>query len=299
MPVDPPLEQPRYPDLAGKIAVVTGGSRGIGAATARALAANGAAVAVVGRDEDALAAVTDDIQARGGRALAARADCTIEAEISRAAHTITAQVGPVDILAAFAGGNGMPTPTAKETAAHWREVIESDLTATFLTTSQFMPGMIERHHGSIITMSSAAARQAAQSNAAYAAAKAGVIAFTRHLANEIAPHGIRVNCLAPSAIENDRMPNMDNRRTAPTARSLIPAPADRPARRRRRRHPVPRLQRLLLDHRHHTRHRRRQNHALSLNPRKRRTTGMKEGNGRVLHRRSSESRWPRPCVGVP
>lgn len=205
MPVDAPLEQPHYPDLVGKIAVVTGGSRGIGAATARALAANGAAVAVVGRDEEALAAVTDDIQAHGGQALAARADCTIEAEISRAAHTITGQVGPVDILAAFAGGNGMPIATANETAAHWREVIESDLTSTFLTTRQFMPAMIERRHGSIITMSSAAARQAAQSNAAYAAAKAGVIAFTRHLANEIAPHGVRVNCLAPSAIENDRI----------------------------------------------------------------------------------------------
>ena len=65
--------------------------------------------------------------------------------------------------------------------------------------------MLEQQHGSIITMSSAAARQAAQSNAAYAAAKAGVIAFSRHLANETAPHGIRVNCLAPSAVENDRM----------------------------------------------------------------------------------------------
>lgn len=84
-------------------------------------------------------------------------------------------------------------------------MIESDLTSTFLTTSAFIPAMIERHHGSIITMSSAAARQAAQSNAAYAAAKAGVIAFTRHLANEIAPHGVRVNCLAPSAVENDRI----------------------------------------------------------------------------------------------
>ena len=198
-------EQPRYPDLADKIAVVTGGSRGIGAATARALGANRAAVAVVGRDDEALAAVADDIRARGGRALAARADCTVEAEVSRAAETVMEQLGPVDILAAFAGGSGMPVPTAQETAAHWREVIESDLTSTFLTTSAFMPAMIERHHGSIITMSSAAARQAAQSNAAYAAAKAGVVAFTRHLANEIAPHGVRVNCLAPSAIENDRL----------------------------------------------------------------------------------------------
>jgi 3-oxoacyl-[acyl-carrier protein] reductase len=205
MPEGLAQQPPRYPDLAGKIAVVTGGSRGIGAATARALAANGTTVAVVGRDDDALAGATDDIQARGGRALAVRADCTIEADVVRAARTVTDQLGPPDILAAFAGGGGIPIPTANETPAHWREVIDSNLTATFLTISSFLAAMIERQHGSIVTMSSAAARQAAHSNAAYAAAKAGVIAFTRHLANEIAPHGVRVNCLAPSAIENDRM----------------------------------------------------------------------------------------------
>jgi 3-oxoacyl-[acyl-carrier protein] reductase len=194
-----------YPDLAGKVAVVTAGSRGIGAATARALAANGAAVAVVGRDDEALAAVTDDIQARRGRALAVHADCTVEAEVNRAAVTIAREFGPADILAAFAGGHGMPVPTAAETAAHWAEVIESDLTSTFLTTSAFFPAMIERQRGSIITMSSAAARQPAHSNAAYAAAKAGVIAFTRHVAGEMAADGIRVNCIAPSAVENERM----------------------------------------------------------------------------------------------
>jgi 3-oxoacyl-[acyl-carrier protein] reductase len=201
----PVPELPNYPDLAGKVAVVTGGSRGIGAATAQALAANGAAVAVIGRDEDALAAVSDDIQARGGQAMRVCADCTVEDDVKRAGHTITEKLGPVDILVAFAGGNGMPVPTSEETATHWREVIDSDLTSAFLTVSAFLPGMLERRRGSIITMSSAAARQASGSNAAYAAAKAGVIAFTRHVANETASHGIRVNCVAPSAIENDRI----------------------------------------------------------------------------------------------
>jgi 3-oxoacyl-[acyl-carrier protein] reductase len=195
----------RYPDLAGKVAVVTGGSRGIGAQTARALAAGGAAVAVVSRDLSALTAVSDEVQQHGGRGVAVAADCTSEEELRRLALTVTDRLGAVDVLAAFAGGRGLPVATAEETATHWREVIESDLTATFLTVSAFLPAMLARGTGSIVTMSSAAARQPARSNAAYAAAKAGVIAFTRHLANEVGRQGVRVNCLAPSAIENERM----------------------------------------------------------------------------------------------
>jgi 3-oxoacyl-[acyl-carrier protein] reductase len=198
-------EHPRYPDLAGKTAIVTGGSRGIGAATARAFAASGVAVALLARDEQALEAVAGEIEAGGGRALAIRADCTVEDDLAHAAELVRERFGPADILAAFAGGQGMPVPTIQETAAHWREVLESDLTSTFLTTTAFLEGMIERRHGSIVTMSSAAARQPARSNAAYAAAKAGVIQFTRHLANEVAPEGVRVNCIAPSAVENEKM----------------------------------------------------------------------------------------------
>ncbi len=195
----------RYDDLAGKVAMVTGGSRGIGAATARALAVNGALVAVVGRDQAAIDATVESITRDGGRAIGVAADCTDEAALTALHGAVEAQLGPVDILAAFAGGNGMPVPTEHETGDHWRAVLESDLTSTFLTISAFLPGMIARHSGAIVTMSSAAARQAARSSAAYAAAKAGVVAFTRHLAGEFAKDGIRVNCLAPSAIENDRM----------------------------------------------------------------------------------------------
>jgi 3-oxoacyl-[acyl-carrier protein] reductase len=194
-----------YPDLAGKVAVVTGGSRGIGAETARALAENGVSVAVVGRDEAAIATTVDEIIVHGGQAVGIAADCTVEEDLTQLGLSVESRLGPVDILAVFAGGNGMPVPTEAETGTHWREVIESDLTSTFLTVSTFLPGMITRRSGVIITMSSAAGRQAAQSAAAYAAAKAGVVAFSRHLAGEHARDGIRVNCIAPSAIENDRM----------------------------------------------------------------------------------------------
>jgi 3-oxoacyl-[acyl-carrier protein] reductase len=194
-----------YPDLAGKVAVVTGGSRGIGAATAAALAANGAAVAVVARDSQALRAVAEGIDTRGGRAIWVAADCIVGAEIDRAAAAVTEQLGAADIVTAFAGGNGMPVPTVQGTPDHWREVLESDLTSTFLTVRAFLPQMVERGRGVFVTMASSAARQAAQSSAAYAAAKAGVVALTRHLAGEYARSGIRLNCLAPAAIENDRM----------------------------------------------------------------------------------------------
>jgi 3-oxoacyl-[acyl-carrier protein] reductase len=201
----PPAAEGHYSDLAGRVAVVTGGSRGIGAETARALARNGVAVAIIGRDEAALDSVAGAIADAGGRALALRADCTVPAEVEHAARRIAHELGAVDIVAPFAGGNGMPVPTPQEAVEHWREVLDSDLTATFTTVHAFLQPMLERRSGAIITMASAAARQAARSSAAYAAAKAGVIAFTRHLAAELGPQRVRVNCVAPSAVENERL----------------------------------------------------------------------------------------------
>jgi 3-oxoacyl-[acyl-carrier protein] reductase len=194
-----------YPDLAGSVALVTGGSRGIGAATAAALAANDVGVAVVGRDLAALRGVAESIRAAGGRAVDIAADCTDAAQLDALHEQVREQLGPVDLCCPFAGGDGMPVPTATETAAHWRQVVESDLTSTFLTISAFLPDLIASPRGVIVTMASAAARQAAGSSAAYAAAKAGVVALTRHLAGELAADRIRVNCLAPSAVENDKM----------------------------------------------------------------------------------------------
>ena len=196
---------PHYPDLAGKVALVTGGSRGIGAATCRALAANGVKVAVNGRDRAAIESVVAEIAADGGTAVAAPGDVTDEVAVRNMRDVVEHALGPAEILAAFAGGQGTPVPTTQLGLDQWRAVIESDLTSVYLTVSAFLPAMIERGGGAIITMPSAAGRQPGRANAAYAAAKAGVGMLTKHLANEVGRHGVRVNCLAPSAVLNDRM----------------------------------------------------------------------------------------------
>ncbi|MFI1919918.1 SDR family NAD(P)-dependent oxidoreductase [Nocardia sp. NPDC020380] len=193
-----------YPDLAGKTAVVTGGSRGIGAATAAALARNGVAVAVVGRDQAALDGVVAGINDAGGRAMAAAADCTSQSDLDRLHTQVLDQFGAVDIVIAFAGGYGQPVRSTEETAEHWRHVVDSDLTATFLTISAFLPDLIV-HRGTAVTMASSSARQATPASAAYAAAKAGVASMTRHLAKELAPQGVRINCVSPATIEHERM----------------------------------------------------------------------------------------------
>jgi 3-oxoacyl-[acyl-carrier protein] reductase len=198
-------DPPHYPDLAGRVALVTGGSRGIGAATCRALANNGVKVAVNGRDMAAIEAVVAEITAGGGTATAAPGDVTDEAAVARIRDAVTQALGPVDILAVFAGGQGSPVPTAKLGPDQWRAVIDSELTSTYLTVNAFLPDMIERARGVIITMSSSAGRQPSQANAAYAAAKAGVAMFSRHVAKEVGRHGVRVNCVAPSAVLNERM----------------------------------------------------------------------------------------------
>ncbi len=191
--------------LAGRVAWVTGGSRGIGAATAARLAAHGALVGVGGRDEAAIDRVVAGIRADGGRAVPAPAEATDPDALARAHAHLTEQLGPVELLAAFAGGNGRPRPTEMVDPTEWRRVIEGDLTATFLTIRAVLPAMIAQGRGAIVTMSSAAGRQPSQAAAAYAAAKAGVAMLSKHLAAEMGPRGIRVNCLAPSAVLNEKM----------------------------------------------------------------------------------------------
>jgi 3-oxoacyl-[acyl-carrier protein] reductase len=210
---------PTYPDLAGKVAVVTGGSGGIGAATCRLLAANSVKVAVNGRDEAKIGAVVDTIRSTGGEVLGVAADCTDLVAVERMRQQVEEEFGPAGVVAAFAGGGrARPGPVAQITEEEWHSTVDANLTATFLTFKSFLPGMIERGRGSIVTMASSAARFPTGAPTPYAAAKAGVIMLTRQVANEVGKHGVRVNCLAPHTVLVERtrrfMPEEQQRRIA-------------------------------------------------------------------------------------
>jgi 3-oxoacyl-[acyl-carrier protein] reductase len=192
--------------LDGKVALVTGSSRGIGAAIARLFAQHGAKVAVHGRDTAALAAVRSDIESAGGTVTQVVADVTKFAEIEAMRRQVEHELGPVDVLVANAGGSfPIPGPLEQINEDGWHASIDGNLTATFLTIKSVLPGMKERKAGNIITMSSVAGhRPHPRSPIPYAAAKAGIEILTKDLASQVGPYGIRVNCIAPETILTER-----------------------------------------------------------------------------------------------
>ena len=211
---------PIYPDLAEKVAVVTGGSKGIGAATAILLGHNRARVAVCGRDEETIERVTADTREAGAAEVVGfAADLTTENAVAGLRADVEDKLGPAELLFAFAGGFGARTPLLQTRLEEWNAVVESNLTSTFLTLREFAPGMAERGSGSIVTMASNAARFLdIKLTASYAAAKAGIAMLSRHAALELGEHGVRVNVLAPATILSERVKgNMDEERLASIA----------------------------------------------------------------------------------
>jgi 3-oxoacyl-[acyl-carrier protein] reductase len=188
--------------LNNKVALVTGSSRGIGAAIAKLFAEQGARVAVHGRNTKAMSAVQAQIEQAGGRAVGVIGDVTHFADIEALRCQVEQALGPIDILVANAGANmTMPGPIEQTDEGGWRASVDANLTATFLTIKSILPGMKERKSGNIITVSSAAARRPnAHSPIPYAAAKAGIQILTQDVAGQVGSYGIRANCIAPETI---------------------------------------------------------------------------------------------------
>lgn len=184
--------------LAGRVALVTGSSRGIGAAIAKRFGDAGARVALHGRDADALARTQAEIP--GARAFTA--DVTHADELERMRAAIESELGPVEVLVVNAGGSFEPPCGIEDaTEAGWHAAVSGNLTSAFLTLKTFLPGMQQRGRGAVITISSASARRPHVKNPlGYAAAKAGLEQLTQDLALRAGPHGVRVNCIAPETI---------------------------------------------------------------------------------------------------
>jgi 3-oxoacyl-[acyl-carrier protein] reductase len=190
-------------ELTGKIALVTGGSRGIGRATALALAKAGADVAVNFQHREAEAqAACREIEGIGRRALAVRADVSKAAEVGRLIETVEKGLGSIDILVNNAGIS-RPQPLSEITEQDWDDILTVNLKSMFLVTQAVLPGMRQRKWGRIINLSSVAAQLGGVIGPHYAASKAGAIGLAHSYAALLAKEGITANAIAPALIETE------------------------------------------------------------------------------------------------
>ena len=199
--------------LEGQAALVVGGSRGIGRAIALALAREGAGVVVLARGRADLARVTAELEAAGGAVLAVAGDAAEEATVAGAVETVLARFGRLDLLVT-AQGTGTFGPVEASRLPDWDAMMRANLRATYLACRAALVPMLQAGRGTIVNVVSLAAVRTIPGCAAYTASKAGVLGFTRVLAEEVRRRGVRVAALCPGAVDT---PFWDT----------VPAPPDR------------------------------------------------------------------------
>jgi 2-hydroxycyclohexanecarboxyl-CoA dehydrogenase len=185
--------------MVRKVALVTGAAAGIGAACAKRLARDGAAVGVLDLDAERCQAMVTEITANGGQALALGCDITDRQQVKAAVRSVHDAFGPITIVVNNAAITGY-VPFLEITLEEWEAVHRVNLTGTFIVTQEVLPGMIEAKWGRIINIASSAAQTGAPRMAHYASSKGGMIALTRSLAVEFGPNGITANVIPPRFI---------------------------------------------------------------------------------------------------
>ena len=185
-------------NLSGRTAIVTGAGRGIGRTIADRLSRAGARVAVV--DVDARAAETASAEI-GASALALTADVSSSRDVDRLVVDLSDRWGRIDILVNNAGIVGVDAPVWELQEADWNRVMDINLKSVFLCSRAVVPHMMKRKQGAIVSMASISGKEGNPNMAPYSVSKAGIICFTKALAKEVLPFGIRVNCIAPALIE--------------------------------------------------------------------------------------------------
>ena len=191
--------------LNGKVAIVTGGGRGIGRSIALKFAAEGAAVVVTARSEGEIRQVAAEIQAAGRKAAAVVADVGREADCEKIVNGARDAFGAVHILVNNAGIYGPVEPIEQISASEWDEVMAVNLRAPLVLSQLVLPEMYERKSGSILNISTVSAKAAFALSSAYAASKAGLIGLTRAMAAEAARKGVRVNAICPGPVTETKM----------------------------------------------------------------------------------------------
>ena len=218
--------------LAGKVVIMTGGSRGIGAAGALAMAREGAALMITSRDAAASAKVAAEIIAAGGRAVSMASDVSDFASVTALVAKTGAELGPVDVLVNNAGVIEPIAGIAEADPAAWAQNIQINLVGAFHGVRAVLPGMIARGGGTIINISSGAAHRPLEGWSAYCTGKAGLAMMTRAIALETAEQKIRVFGFAPGTVDTEMQVQI--RASGVNIISKIPradlAPADHPAR---------------------------------------------------------------------
>lgn len=188
--------------LEGKAVVITGGGRGIGAATAQALAQEGASVVVSARSRDEIEAVASELRDAGHRAWAVGCDVTSDEQVKALASRSIELLGQVDVLVNNAG-IASSSPLKRIQRADWDRIFAVNVTGTFLCTQAFLPAMVERRWGRVVNVASIAGLSGAAYISAYSASKHAVVGFTRCVAAEVAASGVTVNAVCPGYVETE------------------------------------------------------------------------------------------------